>query len=154
MSREFITKEVDNIFEDKKLPFPKNMAMSAAWILGNFKGINLKVLDVSKTSSLADYYVLGSATNLTQAKSMAEEIGHQLRRRGHDVLSKEGMNDADWILIDFGDIIVHVFLESSRDVYDLDNLWTGAPSIEIPQSYYFSSDEGQSSSSNSDRGYF
>ncbi|EQC45857.1 iojap-like protein [Bacteriovorax sp. BSW11_IV] len=153
MSREFITKEVDKIFEDKNLSFPKNMALSAAWVLGNFKGINLKILDVSKTSSLADYYVLGSATNLTQAKSMAEEIGFQMRRRGHEVLSKEGMSDADWILIDFGDIIVHVFLESSRDVYDLDNLWTGAPTVEIPQSYYFSSDENPSSSSN-DRGYF
>lgn len=156
MSREFITKEVTKIFKDESLEYPLNMAMSAAWILGNYKGINLKILDVSKTSSLADFFVLGSATNITAAKAMADEIAVQMRELGHETISREGFTDTDWILIDFGDVIVHIFQETTRSVYDLDNLWSGAKSVEIPQSYYFSSDdEGQNNNDQSDdRGFF
>ena len=72
MSKEYIEKHVNEIMGDKSITFPKTMAMASAWILGNLKGVNLKVLDVSRSSSLSDYFVLCSASNLTQAQSMAD----------------------------------------------------------------------------------
>ncbi|MCO4795351.1 MAG: ribosome silencing factor [Bacteriovoracaceae bacterium] len=139
MSKEYIEKHVDEIMKDKEIAFPKSMAMASAWVLGNLKAVNLKVLDVSKTSSLSDYFVLCSATNFTQAQSMAQEVLVQLKRHDYQALSKEGWSgDSDWILLDMGDIIVHIFLEISRDVYDLDNLWSDSMPVEIPQEYYFS----------------
>lgn len=129
---------------DSSYEYPKNMAMASAWILGNLKGVNLKVLDVSSTSSLSDYFVICSATNPTQAQSMGQEVLTQLKRHDHQALSKEGWSaDSDWMLLDMGDIIVHIFLETSRNVYDLDNLWTEAKTVEIPQEYYFSDEEAE-----------
>ncbi len=137
----YVEQEVKKIYEDKSLDFPLNMAMASVWILGNLKGINLKILDVSKSSSLSDYFVLASASNITQMKSMAAQVADLLKENGATVISKEGLNSTDWLLIDCADIIIHIFLESSRSIYDLDNLWKDAKSIEIPSSYYFSSED-------------
>jgi len=153
MSKEYIEKNVNEIMEDKNFDFPKNMAMASAWVLGNLKGVNLKVMDTSETSSLSDYFVLCSATNITQAQSMAEDVLVQLKRHGYQAISKEGWAaDSDWILLDMGDIIVHIFLENSRTVYDLDNLWNEAKPVEIPQEYYFSSEEAEAAID--DKDYF
>ena len=82
MSDSYIQKHVDQIMEEKSEQFPLNMAMASAWILGNLKGINLKVLDVTESSPLVDYFVLASATNTTQAQSMADEVVRQMKRMG------------------------------------------------------------------------
>ncbi|MFT6603537.1 MAG: ribosome-associated protein, partial [Bacteriovoracaceae bacterium] len=74
MSVEYVNTEVEKIINDKSFEFPQNLAMAAAWIMGNFKGLNLKVLDTRKRGSLADYFIMGSASNMTQAKSMADTI--------------------------------------------------------------------------------
>lgn len=137
MSNEYINAEVDKIVSDKSFPYPQNMAMAAAWIMGNFKGLNLKVLDTTKRSSLADFFIMGSASNMTQAKSISQEICNQLRRHDVKLLSKEGHGDAEWILIDLGDIIVHLFLDNTRTNYNLDELWQDAPQVKIPNEYYF-----------------
>lgn len=151
-SSEYIVKNVDEIINSKDYEFPLNMAMASTWVLGNFKALNLKVIDMKETTSLADYFVLASASNMTQAQAMASEVSKQMNRLGYEVLSREGYNNnSDWILLDIGDVIIHVFQETSRDVYDLDNLWD-SPSIQIPNEYYYSSDEGEESSD--DKGYF
>ena len=148
MSKEFVQKEVNKIIDE--FESPKNMAMASAWILGNLKGTNLKILDVSKTSGLADYFVMASAQNPIQAQSMVEEVAFQAKRLKQTVLSIEGKGGSDWILLDLGDIIVHIFIESVRDIYDLDQLYGEAPIVEIPQEYYFSSPEEESK----EEGYF
>ncbi len=153
MSNEYINNEVDKIVADKNMPEPQNLAMACAWVLGNLKGVNLKVLEVGAKSSLADYFVLASATNPVQASSMADEIIGQLKRKGLTCKSKEGSQGADWILLDYGNLIVHIFLESSRPVYNLDGLWTDAKSIVIPHSYYFSAPQ-DAGGKKTDKGYF
>lgn len=152
MSKEFVDKEIEKIIEDKELTYPKNMAMACAWLLGNLKGINLKVLDVSHTSSLSDFYVLASATNSTQASAMADEIIRCLKKHGMSFLSKEGTSGSDWILLDAGDVIIHIFLEASREVYGLETLWEEAQSVSIPQSYYFSSEDAEAAEKIDDKG--
>lgn len=156
MSREYVTKEVTAIINDKNFEAPLNIAMAAAWIMGNFKGINLKVLDLNKTSGIADFFVIGSAGNPMQAAAMAEEISHQMRLHGFEAISKEGLKaSTDWILLDYGDVIIHVFHEPARMVYDLDSLYKNAISLEIPESYYFSTPESERrGGSDDDRNYF
>jgi ribosome-associated protein len=153
MSQEYVQKEVAKILENSDYAFPLNLAMASAWICGNLKGINLKVLDVTATSSLSDYFVLASASNSTQANAMAAEVSKLLKTAGHPVLSQEGGGASDWVLIDFGDIIVHIFLDYSRDVYDLDSLWKDAKIVQIPNDYYFSAPEGESEIKE-DKGFF
>ena len=156
MSRDYVTKEVSAIIEDKSFEAPLNLAMAAAWVMGNFKGLNLKVLDLRKVSGIADYFVIGSASNLTQASAMAEEISTQMRVNGIEAISREGLkNNTDWILLDYGDIIVHVFHEPSRTIYDLEHLYKNAISLDIPESYYFSTPENERKNNNDDgRNYF
>jgi ribosome-associated protein len=157
MSQDYIAKEVTAIITDKALEAPLNIAMASAWIMGNFKGLNLKVLDLRKVSGIADYFVIGSAGNPTQATAMAEEISTQMRLNGVEAISREGLkNNTDWILLDYGDIIVHVFHEPSRSVYDLEHLYKNALSVDIPESYYFSTPEEARKKSNDDggRNYF
>ena len=156
MSREYVTKEVQAIYNDKNFESPLNIAMASAWIMGNFKGINLKVLDLRDKSGIADFFVLGSAGNPTQAAAMAEEISYQMRTLGVEALSREGLkHSTDWILLDYGDVIIHVFHEPARLVYDLDLLYKNAISIEIPESYYFSTPESERRGGSDDgRNYF
>lgn len=151
MSSEYINSEIDKICNNKDLEGKKE-AMVCAWILGNFKGINLKVMDLSSSSSVASYYVLASATNTSQSQAMAGEIVNQLRRIGCPILSKEGMNNTDWILIDADDVIVHIFQETARDAYGLEELWSEAINVEIPSEYYFSSDHESARITSDDKG--
>jgi len=155
MTRDYISTEVEKIVKDNTLSSPLNFVMASAWLMGNFKGINLKALDLKKTATIADYFVIGSATNPTQMTAMAEEIAHQMRQFGVEAISREGLkHSTDWILLDYGDFIVHVFSEAARTVYDLDHLYKNAESIEIPQSYYFSSPDDSTIQPASDKSYF
>ncbi len=153
MSNEFVSKEIDKIMNNKKYDFPLNLAMSAAWVLGNLKGINLKVHDVSKVSSLGDFYVIASATNPTQAQSMANEIQHQLERFDAPCRSLEGTKTSDWLLLDHGDILIHIFLDTTREIFDLDTLLQDSPTVEIPNEFYHSHPEDEVEKS-SDENYF
>jgi len=134
---EFIQTEVNKIISDKNFEFPLNHAMAATWILSNFKGENLKIFDMKKTSSLCDYALLATAQNVTQARAMADEISANLKQHGANILSYEGYESADWILLDTGDIIVHIFNGPAREVYDLDLVFGKKPQVQIPQHFYF-----------------
>src|SRR5210317_905241 len=123
MSNAYNNNEIDKIIDSEQFEFPLNIAMASAWVMGNLKGTNLKIYDVSNRTSLADYFILGSMSNAVQAKAAAEEISLQLKRLGYPSKSIEGKDGADWILLDHGDVIVHIFVDISRDNYAVDELW-------------------------------
>jgi len=156
MSNPYVQKEVNKIINESEIEFPKNHALATAWIIANFKGINIKIFDAQGASSLCDYNIIATAENTIQAKSMVDEITYNLKQNEANVISIEGMREADWILLDFGDIIVHIFQENSRDLYDLDQLWSHYAQIDIPQEYYFSSPDvmNEKSKTNSTDNYF
>src|SRR5690554_6894484 len=130
MANEFVKKEVSKIFEGTE-PEAKKMALAAAWIIANYKGVNIKIYDAKESSSLCDYNVIATAQNVTQAKTIIDEIQHNLKQRGAKILSVEGITDGAWMLLDAADVIVHVFQEIPRDIFDLDKLWSGYPQVEI-----------------------
>lgn len=137
MANDFLQKELSKIMTDSRWPFPQNHAMAATYILAHYKGENLKVFDM-KGSSMCDYNVIATAQNPTQARAMADEISRQLRAVGTQILSYEGYGSADWILLDTGDVIVHVFQENTRGAYDLDHVFGERPQVKIPDEFYFS----------------
>ena len=141
MGREFVTEKIKKIVNNKQFKFPQNMAMAAAWILGNLKGVDLKIFDLKSNNDLCDYYVVGSAASTVQARAMADEILFHLKQYGCSVHSKEGFENSEWVLIDLKDIIVHIFLEDTRKAYALEKLWKRARVLEIPSEYYFSFEE-------------
>lgn len=140
-ANQFVKTEFDKIFKNESFEFPKNALMASAWLAANYKGINIKAFDVQSTSSLCDYNLLITATNITQARTIVDELRNNLRFNELEIISIEGFDDADWILVDAGDIIIHIFQEYSREIFDLDSLWKEFPIVEIPQEYYFSNPE-------------
>ncbi len=93
----------------------------------------MKVLDLREVTSFADFFIICSGANPRQIQAISDEIGVQLKERGEYPLSIEGYENADWILADYGDYLVHVFSEKARDYYDLQRLWAHANVVAIPE---------------------
>ena len=151
---EYVQNEVNKIISNKSFEFPLNHAMASAWIMANFKGENLKVFDLRKSSALCDYSILATAQNATQARAMVDEISNNLKNNGASIVSYEGYESADWILLDTGDIIVHIFNGPARDVYDLDMILVKNPQMKIPEEFYFGKPTNTSSEKADLKGYF
>ena len=108
----------------------KEIAISAARLASDKMAVNISVIEISALSSVADYLVLCSCSSDRQVAAMAEHIIDGLKKSGERPIGVEGREHARWVLIDYADVIVHVFHESEREYYDLDGLWADAPRIE------------------------
>ncbi len=91
------------------------------------------MLDLREVTSFADFFVVCSGANARQIQAITEEIGAQLDKRGERPVSVEGFGNAEWVLADYGDYVIHVFSEKSRAYYDLDRLWRHAKLLPIPE---------------------
>ena len=87
------------------------------------KAIDLKVIDISKVTPIADYFILASGTNTNQVQAMADSVDEAMGKAGYTLKQVEGYNNANWILMDFEDVVVHIFDEESRKFYDLERIW-------------------------------
>jgi len=96
------------------------------------KATDIRVLDLTGVTSFTDYFVICSGSNPKQIQAIADDIGLKLKEHGELPQSLEGYNQAEWILADYGDFLVHVFSEKARAYYDLERLWRGAKEIPIP----------------------
>ncbi|OQY19695.1 MAG: ribosome silencing factor [Desulfobacteraceae bacterium 4572_35.1] len=98
------------------------------------KALDMKVLHISELSSLTDYLVLASGTSDRQVQAIAESVRLGLKEK-HNLapIAVEGMNEGRWVLLDYGDVMVHVFQQEVRTFYDLDGLWSEAPTLAIPE---------------------
>jgi len=115
-------------------PDARKRALVAAHAAAAKKGEDIVVLDVAEIISIIDCFVLASVTNTRQARTIVEEIQDALEEHdGSKPIGVEGLDDATWVLLDYGDIVVHVFLEETRAYYDLDRLWGDAPREELEE---------------------
>lgn len=96
------------------------------------KALDVKVLNLQEISSFTDFFLICSGTNPRQNHAISDEIGEQLASLGIKPVSTEGYQSANWILMDYGDFVIHVFSEEARGFYDLERLWGMAPPVEIP----------------------
>jgi ribosome-associated protein len=151
---EYIQSEVNKVITNTSYEFPLNHAMASAWILANFKGDGLKIFDMRNTSSLCDFSIMATAQNPTQARAMIDEVSQNLKNQGANILSYEGYESADWILLDTGDIMIHVFTGPARDVYDLDMVYAKSPQIKIPEEFYFGKPTATTSEKPDLKGFF
>lgn len=93
------------------------------------KALDLQVLAVGKVTSIADYFILCSATSERQTQAIADSVVDTLRDEGVRPLLVEGANPGRWILVDYGDFIFHIFTEDCRRFYGLERLWGDAPNV-------------------------
>lgn len=109
----------------------KNMAKLAVAALEDKKAIDIKVIDIAGVSVLADYFIIASGTNKNQVQAMADSVEESLGKAGFPVKQVEGYNTANWILMDFSDIIVHVFDSENRLFYDLERIWRDGKEVDL-----------------------
>jgi len=88
------------------------------------KGSDLEVLNISEMTTIADYFIIVSGNSSIQVTSIADEIENKMFLAGYDKVHKEGYESARWILLDYGDIIVHIFHKEEREFYNLERLWS------------------------------
>jgi ribosome-associated protein len=96
------------------------------------KAADLVVLDVGSVSSIADYFLICSGRSDTQVQAIADAVDEAARAHGDRPLAIEGREHGQWVLIDYGDVIVHVFYAPVRAFYDLERLWSRATRVELP----------------------
>jgi ribosome-associated protein len=99
------------------------------------KAYDLVVLDVRGLTSLADFFVVCTGRSDTQVQAIAQSIDESLCKMGRHPISREGYGTGHWVLVDFADVIVHVFYEPVREYYDLERLWGHAPRLALPEPY-------------------
>lgn len=92
--------------------------------LDNLKAVNTVVLDVADLTDVMDYLVIASGTSNRHVKSLADNVCLEAKKQGQRALGVEGEDAGEWVLVDFGDVVVHVMLPATRDFYDLERLWT------------------------------
>lgn len=104
----------------------KMMAQIACKAIDDKKGQDIKVIDIHNVSVIADYFVIASGTNSNQVQAIVDNVEEQLGRAGFEAKQIEGNRNSSWILMDYGDVIVHVFDEENRLFYDLERIWKGS----------------------------
>lgn len=109
-----------------------NLARVAALSASDKKAKEVKILDIRSISTVADYFVLCSGTNTTQVRAIADNVEEALSGGGLPLHHMEGYQNGRWVLLDFGDIIVHVMHEDERSYYNLERLWGDAQEVEGP----------------------
>ena len=107
----------------------KKMALLAVEALEDKKAEDIRILDISNVSVLADYFIIANGTNRTQVQAMADNVEEALGKGGYVPKQIEGYQSANWILMDYKDIIVHVFSEEDRGFYDLERIWRDGKEI-------------------------
>ncbi|WP_297213799.1 ribosome silencing factor [uncultured Flavonifractor sp.] len=110
---------------------PKEIAFAAVKALDSKKGQDIKVLETASLTTLADYFVLCSATSTTQIKALADVCEHVLKEAGEPPHHIEGHRGGTWILLDFSSVVVHIFNDEARKFYDLERLWSDATPVDL-----------------------
>ena len=108
----------------------KEMVRLAIQSLEDKKGEDIRIIDIREVSVLADYFIIASGSNANQVQAMTDNVEEVLGKAGYEPRQIEGYRSANWILMDYGDIIVHVFCREDRLFYDLERIWRDGKLLE------------------------
>jgi len=109
----------------------RDFALKAARLLSEKKAVDINLLEMSKVSLVADYFLICSGTSGIQTRALCEHLQDKLPEPEYPLLRVEGYQEARWILLDFGSLVIHIFLPEERSFYNLERLWGGAEEIEL-----------------------
>jgi ribosome-associated protein len=112
---------------------PRTLAVRAARAAAEKQGRDIRVLQVRHLIAITDYFVIVSGATDRQVKAIGDEVEEELRKAGVKPIRREGERDLRWLLLDYADIIVHVFHEEDRAYYELERLWKDAPDVQWEQ---------------------
>ena len=107
------------------------MAKIAYNALDEKKGEDIKIIDISGISVMADYFIIANGNSITQVQALVDNVEEKMNQSGFVMKRKEGNRSSTWVLLDFGDVVVHVFDNEDRLFYDLERIWSDGKTVEI-----------------------
>src|SRR5699024_843450 len=107
----------------------KEMARLAVEALEDKKAVDVRILDIGQISTLADYFIIASGNNRNQVQEMEDDVEEVCAKAGYHAKQTEGYRNANWILLDYGDVVIHLFDEENRLFYDLERIWRDGEEI-------------------------
>ncbi|HWR49480.1 MAG TPA: ribosome silencing factor [Bryobacteraceae bacterium] len=107
--------------------------LAAARAADSKKASAIRVLDLREITTFAEYFLVCTGNNQRQIQAIADDVHHELKQDGRIPLGIEGYDKAEWVLLDYGDFLVHVFSEAARKFYDLERLWRAAKDVPVEQ---------------------
>ena len=108
----------------------KEMVKLAFAALEEKKGENIQIIDIQEISVLADYFIITNGSNDSQVKALVDNVEEKMHQAGHSQIQREGMRSGNWVLLDYGDVVVHVFDRENREFYHLERIWSDGRKIE------------------------
>lgn len=111
----------------------QEMVSIACKAIDDKKALDIKVIDIREVSVIADYFVITSGSNLNQVQAIVDNVEEQLGRAGFEPKQIEGTRNSNWILMDYGDLIIHVFDEENRLFYDLERIWRDGKELDVSE---------------------
>ena len=111
---------------------PQAMVNIAVLAAEEKKSWNVTVLDIRKITVIADYFIICSGRSKTQVQAIAGNILEKMEKEGVAAQRREGFREGEWVLLDFGDVVVHIFQDAVRQFYNLERLWGDAPVVGVP----------------------
>lgn len=109
----------------------KEMVKIAYHALSDKKGEDIKIIDITGISVLADYFIIANGNSDSQVNALVDNVEEELHKAGYTLRQREGQASGSWVLLDFGDIIVHVFDKENRLFYDLERIWKDGKDVKI-----------------------
>ena len=110
---------------------PEQLWLAAVEAAESKQAKEIKVLDLREITTFADFFLIASGSNARQIQAIADEIETQLKQLGEYPHSVEGYQNAEWVLLDYGDYLIHIFTEKARQYYDLERLWRDAKTVTL-----------------------
>ena len=107
------------------------MAKIAYNALDEKKGEDIKIIDISGISVMADYFIIANGNSITQVQALVDNVEEKMNQSGFIMKRKEGNRSSTWVLLDFGDVVVHVFDNEDRLFYDLERIWSDGKTVDI-----------------------
>lgn len=108
---------------------PAQLAKAIVDVAADKKAADIMLLDIRDVTTIADYFVICNGNNLRQIQAIADAIDEELGKQGANILHREGTAETGWLLLDFGDVIVHIFGVKEREYYRLERLWSEAKTV-------------------------
>ena len=109
----------------------KEMAKIAFEALEDKKGENVCAIDISSVSVLADYFVIANGNSDSQVRALVDNVEEKMHKAGYELKEQEGNNSGTWVLLDYGDIIIHIFDRENRPFYNLERIWSDGKDVEM-----------------------
>ena len=109
----------------------EELIASAVKILDSKKAEDIRIIKIGDLTILADYFIIADGTSSTQTKALADEVEFRLKQQGREPKQVQGNNGSNWIILDYSDVVIHIFYKETRDFYNLERLWSDGEDVDI-----------------------